>query len=321
MLNDEEEEDDTKKLPLQPGQRIVIPNHEPTKCSMKRNGIVRGYAAMTNQGLVRNYNEDRVSIILNIVKPDHRKHENWPKCSFFGVYDGHGGHACAEYLRDNLHHFVIKEESFPWNPKEAIVHGFRKAEEQFLDMCTGKDDNGNPTIVERSGSCAVVILIVGEQCFCANVGDSRAIMSSRSGKKVEALSDDHKPCDPSEYERIIKAGGQVYQTTTSSHMDGQPQPTSDQDYIVGPIRVLPGRLSVCRTFGDPEAKLEFRGGNINVVTCIPDIRSFQITKEHDYIVMASDGIFDKLDNQDCSDCVWQSCNMDLRANKKLLTPQ
>ena len=55
---------------IQPGQRIVIPNHEQTKCSFKRNGIVRAYAANTNQGLVRNYNEDRVSIILNIVKPE-----------------------------------------------------------------------------------------------------------------------------------------------------------------------------------------------------------------------------------------------------------
>jgi protein phosphatase 2C family protein 2/3 len=124
MIHDADEDDETKKLPLQPGTRIVIPNHEPTKCSMKRNGIVRAYAANTNQGLVRNYNEDRVSIILNIVKPEHRQHEEWPKCSFFGVYDGHGGHACAEYLRDNLHHFVIKEDSFPWNPKEAILKGF-----------------------------------------------------------------------------------------------------------------------------------------------------------------------------------------------------
>lgn len=65
-----------------------------------------------------------MSIILNIVKPENRKHENWPKCSFFGVYDGHGGHLCAEYLRDNLHHFVIKEDCFPWNPREAIINGF-----------------------------------------------------------------------------------------------------------------------------------------------------------------------------------------------------
>lgn len=48
----------------------------------------------------------------------------------------------------------------------------------------------------------------------------------------------------------------------------------DPEYVVGPIRVLPGRLSVCRTFGDAEAKLEFRGGNPNVVKAEPDIVSF-----------------------------------------------
>ena len=48
---------------------MALPNPEPTKCSFKRNGIVKGYAASTNQGLVRKYNEDRVSIILNIMKP------------------------------------------------------------------------------------------------------------------------------------------------------------------------------------------------------------------------------------------------------------
>lgn len=199
MIHDADEDDESKKLPLQPGTRIVIPNHEATKCSMKRNGIVRAYAANTNQGLVRNYNEDRVSIILNIVKPEHRQHEEWPKCSFFGVYDGHGGHACAEFLRDNLHHYVIKEESFPWNPKEAMLKGFLKAEEHFMEMCLGKDENGNQTLVERSGSCAIVVLIVGEVCFVGNVGDSRALMSSNGGEIVQALSDDHKPSEQEEY--------------------------------------------------------------------------------------------------------------------------
>lgn len=89
------------KKPLTP-----IPNHEPTKCSVTRNGIVKAYAANTNQGIVRNYNEDRVSIILNIMKPASRANEEWPKCSFFGVYDGHGGVGCADFLRDNLHQYV-----------------------------------------------------------------------------------------------------------------------------------------------------------------------------------------------------------------------
>jgi protein phosphatase 2C family protein 2/3 len=70
---------------------------------------------------------------------------------------------------------------------------------------------------------------------------------------------------------------------------------------------LPGRLSVCRTFGDPEAKLEFRGGNPNVVTAEPDINTFQISKQHDFIVLGSDGIFDKMTDEDVGKSVWLSC--------------
>lgn len=83
---------------------LALPNEESTKFSSKENGRIHSYAANTNQGIIRNYNEDRVSIILNIVKPKGKeKVSHWPKCSFFAVYDGHGGNACADFLKDNLH--------------------------------------------------------------------------------------------------------------------------------------------------------------------------------------------------------------------------
>jgi len=85
-----------------------LPTMEPSKSSSKKNGIVKAYAANTHQGLVRNYNEDRVAIILNIMKPPNKKDVVWPLCSFFAIYDGHGGTKCAEFLRDNLHHYVRK---------------------------------------------------------------------------------------------------------------------------------------------------------------------------------------------------------------------
>jgi protein phosphatase PTC2/3 len=70
--------------------------------------------------------------------------------------------------------------------------------------------------------------------------------------------------------------------------------------------VLPGRLSVCRTFGDIEAKIEKRGGNKNVVIATPEIKSFRLTDDHDFIALASDGIFDKINNKEAIECVWNS---------------
>jgi len=79
------------KLPLLP----------PAKHSSKSHGVIKGFAANTHNGLVRNYNEDRVSIILNIGPPACKTTFSiLQNCSFFGIYDGHGGDKCADYLKE-----------------------------------------------------------------------------------------------------------------------------------------------------------------------------------------------------------------------------
>lgn len=83
--------------------------YEQAKFSNKPYGAIAAYAANTNQGQVRDYNEDRVSIILNVVKPNSRQGEEWPKVSFFGIYDGHGGNKCSDFLKENLHHYVCSK--------------------------------------------------------------------------------------------------------------------------------------------------------------------------------------------------------------------
>jgi len=53
--------------------------------------------------------------------------------------------------------------------------GFENAEKKFLELA--QQQNGG-AIIERSGSCAVTLLIVGDMCYIGNVGDSRAILSA-----------------------------------------------------------------------------------------------------------------------------------------------
>ena len=160
--------------------------------------------------MVRNYNEDRVSIILNIIKPKFKQIDYWPRCSFFAIYDGHGGAGCADFLRDQLHQLIVRDSEFPQNPIKAMKRGFEQAEKTFLEYAHN-DSNLQTGNVQRSGSCAVVILIVGEVAYVANVGDSRAFMSVDGGTRIVPLSVDHKPEDPSEQKRIEDHGGKVYQ--------------------------------------------------------------------------------------------------------------
>lgn len=271
---------------------------DPTKCSIKSNGKVRAYAACTNQGLVRNYNEDRVSIILNITQQSSRPGEIWPKCSFFGVYDGHGGSYCADFLKDNLHQFIVKTRHFPFNPKEAIFEGFELAEREFLNRA----ENAVP--IDKSGSCAIVALIVDDICYIANLGDSRAVMSSGSGIKIYPLSKDHKPFVEDEVKRIVENGGKIYQSV--GQVNANP--------VLGPYRVFPGRLSVSRTFGDIEAKHPAYGGNNKVLISVPEIKAFKIHPEYEFIILASDGVFDKLTNKEVIQSAWAGATENLNCS-------
>lgn len=54
------------------------------------------------------------------------------------------------------------------------------------------------SVKDRSGSCAIILLVSEATIFVANVGDSRAILSSCFGEKAENVSRDHKPCDLNE---------------------------------------------------------------------------------------------------------------------------
>lgn len=132
------------------------------------------------------------------------------------------------------------------------------------------------------------------------------------GAKVRPLTKDHKPGEEGERRRIVEAGGQIYQTTTEL-----PEGLKEgfgSDVLVGPCRVFPGRLSVSRTFGDPEAKLPKYGGNPNVVIARPDITSFKIAADYDFVVIGCDGIFDQLSNRDVIQCAWNTAAQEKGSN-------
>ena len=92
---------------------------------------IAAYACNTHNGLIRNYNEDRISIIHDLQNPNQKFSKNHQKVSFFAVYDGHGGKGCAEFLRDNLHNYIASSAHFPHKIELAIRDGCAEAEEKF----------------------------------------------------------------------------------------------------------------------------------------------------------------------------------------------
>jgi len=284
--------------------RLFFNNYDQSKTSKKKMGIVKSYGVNTYQGIVRNYNEDRVSIIINMNKPQNY-HKSWPKISFFGIYDGHGGEGCSEYLRDNLHKLICNNnEYFPDNIPEAIKLGFQKAEKDFINNYALNDKK---EIIDRSGSCAVIILIIDKKAYIANVGDSRCLLSMENGKKFIEVTKDHKPNSPNEVKRIKKYGGNIYQSETV--INNVSNPNINGKILIGPYRVLPGRLSVSRTVGDVEAKFEKFGGNPNVIIPDPEIFFYDLNRNDiDFFILGCDGIYDQISSNEVLECAWMVLN-------------
>ncbi len=177
----------------------------------------------------------------------------------FGVFDGHGGSRAAEYVKKNLFDNLLKHPRFVDDTKLAIVESYQQTDQDYLKT----EINQN----RDAGSTASTAVLVGDHLLVANVGDSRAVIC-RSGEAF-ALSSDHKPNRPDERQRIEDAGGVVM--------------------WVGTWRVG-GVLAVSRAFGDRLLK--------QYVVAEPEIQEDTIEKGVDFLILASDGLWDVVTNQE-----------------------
>ena len=257
------------------------------------NNIIKSYAFNSSQGKIRDYNEDTITVTkvelnnninTNLENNIINKEKN--DFYFFAVYDGHGGKGCSIYLKENLHN-NIKEFS-----KQGIKEAIEITEEKFK---VEQALNEKGEISDSSGSCGIMAMIQNNKIIIANVGDSRLVLFKNG--KVFFFILDHKPNTETEKKRIKNAGGEIYQTFTYFPL------RQNGREIEAPWRVLPGRLSVSRTFGDVEAKDPKFGGIGGVVMALPDITEFDLDDEFNFMVIGCDGIFDVLSNEEILECV------------------
>lgn len=177
----------------------------------------------------------------------------------FGIFDGHGGSRAAEYLKDHLFENLMKHPEFMTNTKLAISETYKQTDIDFL--------NAERDTYRDDGSTASTAVLVGNHLYVANVGDSRTVIS-KSGKAIP-LSDDHKPNRSDERKRIESAGGVVMWAGT---------------WRVG------GVLAMSRAFGNRMLK--------QFVVAEPEIQDQVIDQEFELLVLASDGLWDVVTNED-----------------------
>lgn len=241
---------------------------------------------------------------------------------FCGVFDGHGpyGHRVAKKVRDS---FPLKL-SAQWDLHRKNKDGFNdqngaatshNSEEQIklIDENVDHELDGTDTILALresylkaskimdkelklhrdidcfcSGTTAVTLIKQGLDLVVGNIGDSRAVLGTRDHEDsliAVQLTVDLKPNLPKEEERIRHRKGRVFSLKNEPDVARVWLPNSD----------FPG-LAMARAFGD------FCLKDVGLIS-VPDVSYHRLTEKDEFVVLATDGIWDVLSNEEVVDIV------------------
>ncbi|WVZ16069.1 hypothetical protein V8G54_009051 [Vigna mungo] len=221
---------------------------------------------------------------------------------FCGVFDGHGplGHKFSQSIRDKLPsklsasikqsqtQKVIKHNEI--NPTDGEEDNqnmsFSSWEGSFMRCFREMDEDLAKNIDTKGflgGSTAVTVIKQGDQLIIGNLGDSRAVLCRRAHDNhlvPVQLTVDLTPDIPSEALRITNCGGRIFSAKGDPYVNRIWRPNGDR----------PG-LAMARAFGN--FCLKDYG-----LTSVPDVSYRKLTKQDEFVVLASDGVWDVLTNSE-----------------------
>ncbi|KAM7273067.1 hypothetical protein ACFE04_027731 [Oxalis oulophora] len=221
-----------------------------------------------------------------------------------GIFDGHGpwGHFVSKKVRKSM------PVSLLCNWQEALAEAalysdmdliksdkkherFNIWKRSFLKTCTAVDQElAQHRKIDSfySGTTALTIVRQGEHIYIANVGDSRAVLATTSdeGSLVAVqLTMDFKPNLPQEAERITQCKGRVFCL--------HDEPGVHRVWL--PDEESPG-LAMSRAFGDYCIK-DYG------LTSVPEVTQRHITSEDQFVILATDGVWDVITNEEAVEIV------------------
>eukprot|EP00301_Raphidiophrys_heterophryoidea_P002056 c1095_g1_i1.p1 GENE.c1095_g1_i1~~c1095_g1_i1.p1 ORF type:complete len:283 (+),score=68.49 c1095_g1_i1:85-933(+) len=188
-----------------------------------------------------------------------------PSRGFVGIYDGHGGSDASKHVATSLHKHFLNELRTRTGVRmaELIARAYVATDKELETMN-----------MHQQGSTAVTCYIAPEGPFgsdaesrvlyTANAGDARAVLC-RGGKALR-LSYDHKAGDDAEAQRVQESGGFI---------------------VYGRVNAI---LSVTRSLGDHALKQS--------VLPYPHTSEVKLTDEDEFVIVACDGLWDVLSDQD-----------------------
>ncbi|XP_066560203.1 protein phosphatase, Mg2+/Mn2+ dependent, 1Na (putative) isoform X2 [Amia ocellicauda] len=254
-----DEEEDEEPMPSPYLDRPVLDKH---KAEGEAGGGIR-FALASMQGW-RVQMEDAHTCVPKLP----RELSDW---GFYAVYDGHAGSGVAQYCSQHLLEHILETGAVTTaEDKEAVKEGIR---EGFLTIDGHMHKLVRYKDWDRSGSTVVAAMVSPKHIYFINCGDSRAVLC-RDGQ-VCFYTEDHKPFNPREKERIENAGGTVT------------------------LQRVNGSLAVSRALGDFDFKeVQWREPTEQLVSPEPEVYEVQRSPADEFLVLACDGVWDTINNED-----------------------
>ncbi|EDO49322.1 predicted protein [Nematostella vectensis] len=272
----------------------------------------------------------------------------------FGVMDGHGGNACAhnvckrlpDYIALSLLHRHVLLAHPDLMPKLTDYLTITKNEDHFRSIREAyirlDQDIRNEAVKEsksklpegsschafdaaNAGACALVAYIQGTELFLANAGDCRAVLGVQGEDgcwSAMQLSSDHTAGNPEEVQRILNQ-----------------HPPEESTTVIRFERLL-GRLAPLRAFGDARFKWDKKTQNkvyskssLNpmsevehfytppYLTAEPEVMSYQLQRTDKFLVLATDGLWDMLSNEEVVHYVQEHVCKKVEDTSKGVLPQ
>ncbi|CAK0904491.1 unnamed protein product, partial [Prorocentrum cordatum] len=258
----------------------------------------------------------------------------WELGFLAGVFDGHRGFLCSDFVSQQMPSAVLA--AYRARAKKARSIASLSAAQEASLICGAIEDAFDAT--DRAwlqhakkrdlvgGSTGLVALLSHgfeappappalrpgtvaaapggvAKLFVAWCGDSRAVLCR--GRRGVRLSEDHKPSTEAERARIQAAGGHVMQDPWGTWRVGR-----EEASMLKELQQLRQRkateqreswlLSTSRSFGDVELKVPD-----SLVIAQPEVRAVDLTPEDWAVVLACDGVFDVLSDQEVAEVVQQ----------------
>jgi len=250
------------------------------------------------------------------------------KLHAFGVFDGHGGKEVAQYVKVHFTPELTNNNSYKsGNLKKALIENFlymdeimvknegklelkkyskmsqehdelNSAQEQnnqmkMINQMFNKGTKDDETDVAMMTGCTASVCAIDEankKIYFANAGDSRSVLCKNG--VAFPMSIDHKPDLDIEKNRIYKADGWVSE---------------------GRVK---GNLNLSRSLGDLEYKQNKKVPvEDQMITANPDVVTENLTPDVNFIVIACDGVWDCMTNQEICDFITERIKKNMKLTK------